>query len=120
MARVAIKKLRSLDKRLLLQRQREVQKDGSGAPYTEWVNDATVWAEIKPEPFFGRYAETLAAMGLQVQQDKIIGLRIRHRPEVDTTWRGMIGTRLLEFLNVANFQEDNSFMVILAREIVGG
>ena len=69
-----------MDQRVTLQ-SRSVTTDAVGQDTITWVDVATVWAQRINQ----RSAEAFAAA--QMGDDDVVELHIRHRADVQTTWR---------------------------------
>lgn len=78
--------------RLITLRYPLTSRDAAGGTVTTWVDAATPWADWTPQT--GREIQQ-AGQKLAIQ---VGTLRIRHRTDIDATWRAVMGETVFELL----------------------
>lgn len=96
----------NLRETVTLQENREVGSDGFGGTIYELVDVATVAARI--EPLKGD--EQVIAGGIAAVSDVLV--HIRHRSDVDETWRVKDGTTSYNITAVRNLDERRRYLTL--------
>lgn len=100
-----------LNKLVTLQAPEQI-RDSYGEEIITWQNVTTIWAKI--QPLTGR--ELYAAQ--QLHAESKVKIVIRYRSDMDTTKRLYYANRYFEILYIANYDESNIELAILAKEVV--
>jgi SPP1 family predicted phage head-tail adaptor len=95
---------------ILLQRPQRGPRDSAGKPRVYWQNAGFVYAAIRQ--LAGGEGED-AGQTLATRRHEI---EIRHRPDVNQTWRAVFGLRVFNFESVDNDRELDVRAVITATE----
>lgn len=98
-----------LDKRITIQR-RSATKDSYGQEVNQWVDIATVWANIKP--IGGR--ERLRSMVVESSLTHTVMVRYRESlmpPTLADAWRIQYGTRIFNITAAMDMEEDHRWVV---------
>jgi SPP1 family predicted phage head-tail adaptor len=82
-----------MDRRIIL-RYPFTGRDSEGGVTTEWIEASTVWAAWLPQGS----REFMAAQALHAEATGVF--RIRHRSDIDSTWRAVKGDDLFEIIGV--------------------
>lgn len=85
-----------------------------GATVAEWLDVATVWAEVKP--LSGR--EYFSADQIQAEVTTVIWLR--YLANIDSTMRVKFDDRSFEIVSVINHKEQNRALQLQCKEVKNG
>ncbi|HYF94423.1 MAG TPA: phage head closure protein [Symbiobacteriaceae bacterium] len=96
--------------RITLQ-EKQITQDTYGAEVENWVDVATVWAEVSP--ISGR--EYFAAQ--QVNAEVTHRIKLRYRAGVNSKMQVVFGTRIFGIESVINVGERNIEMQLMAVEV---
>lgn len=84
----------SLNRRIVLQRPTHEQDPNTGEMVRAWVGVATVWADVR---YLNGLETVKSSAPVSVAKASI---RIRHRSDIDATWRAMDGAVIFNILAV--------------------
>jgi SPP1 family predicted phage head-tail adaptor len=102
-------KIGRMDKRIQLQAQVRTS-DGQGGYSTEWVTQATVWAEFKKPSFDTKdVAGAVASVSLRE-------IKIRYCADVVKGWRVLYGTKIYPVDHTYDIGKSETFLV--CKEVV--
>jgi len=102
----------ALRERIIIQSE-SLTPDGLGGFSTAWIDDVTLWAQIKPKT--GR--EALEAM--QVRNMQMYDVIIRYRTGITPKQRISWGSRIFNIRAVMNKDEREKYLTLVCEEGVG-